>query len=771
MEPAPVAFGDLLRRLRAAAALSQEELAARAGLSARGISDLERGVRQAPRPETLRLLADALALTPQDREHLVAAAANQPQPDAPRSAAATRIPVPDPLFGREEEQAALGALLRRPGSRLITLTGPGGAGKTHLALAVASRLRAHFRAGAVFVDLSPITDAAHVLSTVGSVVFPEHAAGHRPVARVAARLRDAHLLLVFDNCEQVLAAAPGIAHLLAACPDLVILATSRAPLGIRGEQEWPLAPLPVPDPAHLPPLVDLARDPAVALFVARAQASAPQFTLTGENAVAVATICQQLDGLPLAIELAATRAKLLTPQELAARLQRRLPLLTGGQRDRPPRQQTLRAAIAWSNDLLSPAEQTLFRQLGVFVGGWTAEAAADVVELPAGVDILDGLGALLDQSLIRVDQRGPSSRYAMLETIREYAQDALEAQGEAASARARHAAYFLRLAEVGVAGMSTPAQTAWRSRLEQEHPNLRAAWDTLTAAGDHALLLRLSHVLGYFWFANAHGAEGLPRMRQVLANETGPTVARAELLVDAGMLAYSTGEYADAVQWFEEALPILEQHRALPALAAAWLLRGAVAEHLGDDSTAESCFLAGLVIAREIDDAPMIGECLPNLSDAAYRRGDLAAAERYAREAQSVLRDVGDAYMECMNMGNLAQVALARGDGAGAAAFVAEGLDLAEAIASHWNIANFIACAAAIAMAVGDAGEAARLLGAGDAALEVSGHPRMPHFALYAETTSRVQSALGNDAFQVEWEGGRMMPVSTAMQAARRYAR
>lgn len=771
MESAPVAFGDLLRRLRAAAAISQEELAARSGLSARGISDLERGVRQAPRPETLRLLADALALTTQDRTQLVAAASSQPLRAGARTAAVTLLPAPGPIFGRQEERAALSALLQRPDMRLVTVTGPGGAGKTHLALAVASDLRPHFREGAVFVDLSPITDAALVLPTVGRALVPEHGSGPMPVARVADRLRDAQLLLVLDNCEQVLAAAPEIAHLLAACPHLVILATSRAPLGTREEQEWPLAPLSVPDPGRLPPLADLACDPAVALFVARAQASAPQFSLTAENAMAVAAICQQLDGLPLAIELAAARIKLLTPQELAARLQRRLPLLTGGQRDRPPRQQTLRDTIAWSYDLLSPAEQALYRQLGVFVGGWSAEAAADVAELPADVEILDGLGGLLDQSLIRVDQRGPTSRYAMLETIREFAQDALEAQGESTAARARHAVHFLRLAEEGAASMTSPAQTAWRSRLELEHPNLRAAWDTLAAAGDQALLLRLSHALGYFWFANAHGAEGLQRMRHVLAIEPGPTLARAELLVDAGMLAYSAGEYADAIQWFEEALPSLEEHRAMPALAAAWLLRGTVAEHLGDEDAAESSFLAGLAIAREFDDAPMIGECLPNLSDAAYRRGDLAAAERYALEAQGILHDVGDAYMACMNRGNLAQVALARGDCAGAAALVAEGLDQAEAIASQWNIANFIACAAAIALALGDASEAACLLGAGDAARVASGHPRMPHFALYAQTLRRAQTTLGDDAFQVVWEQGRLLPVAEAMQAARRYAR
>lgn len=767
MTPAPVAFGEVLRRLRAAAALSQEELAERAGVSVRGISDLERGVRQAPRPETLRMLADALALTPQEREQLVAAASIPPQKAEARPSASALPFTPGPLFGREAEQAALAALLLQPGSRLITVTGTGGAGKTHLAVALASDLGAQFRDGAVFVDLSSITDAAHVLPTMGGTLFPGDVSGHMPLARVTTRLRDAHLLLVLDNCEQVLAAGPEIAHLLAACPRLVILATSRAPLGIRPEQEWPLAPLPVPDPAHLPPLADLAHDPAVTLFVTRAQATAPQFSLTAGNATAVAAICQQLDGLPLAIELAAARVKLLTPEELAARLNRRLPLLTSGQRDRPLRQQTMRGAIAWSYDLLSPVEQALFRQLGVFAGGWTAEAAAAVTALPAGYEMLDGLGALLDRSLIRVDQRGPESRYSMLETIREYGQDALTEHGETDATRRRHAAYFLDLAEKGAGGMTTLAQTAWRSRLEQEHPNLRAALDTLTQAGDHALLLRLTHALAHFWFANAHGAEGLQRLRYVLAREAGDNVAHARVLVDAGTVAYSAGDYAAAIQWFEDAFSILQRHRDSETLAKAWYMRGSVAEHVGDEDTAETCYLSGLVIAREINHTWLIGGILLNLSDAAYRRGDLASAERYGLEAQVALHTSGDAFMECMNLGNLAQIALARGDTLRAAIVFAEGLDLAESISSHWNIANLIACAAAIAVVLGDADHAARLLGAGDTVLEASGHPRMPHFGLHAETTARVQTMIGEDAFAAEWAHGRAMRVAEAMQAAR----
>ena len=767
MAPAPEAFGEVLRRLRATAALSQEELAERAGVSVRGISDLERGVRQQPRPETLRLLADALALSPEERGQLVAAAGNH-LPKTDPLGASPGIPLPSsPLFGRQEEQATLTAMLLRPDLRLLTVTGPGGAGKTHLALATASTIQPHFRDGALFVDLSPITDAAHVLATISRTLSPDDTSGQPSLARVVAQLRDKHLLLVLDNCEQVLAAAPDLSRVLGACPHLVILATSRAPLGIRGEQEWPLSPLPVPDPAHLPSLADLSHDPAVALFVARAQASAPHFTLTSGNAPAVVAICQQLDGLPLAIELAAARIKLLTPPELAARLQHRLPLLTGGQRDRPPRQQTLRDAIAWSYDLLSPTEQALFRRLGVFVGGCTADAAAAVANLPGGVDILDGLGALLNQSLIRVGQRETTSRYTMLETIREFALDALAESGELEVTQQRHAAQFMSLAEAGTEGRVTLQQTVWRTRLEQELPNLRAALDTLSETGDFLRFMRMTNALAYFWFANAHGAEGSQRLRQVLALETNATLDRARALVDAGMLAYACGEYADASRWFDEAFPILQRHDEPETAAAAWLMRGAVAEHTGDEDSAESSYLSGLAIARKINDARLVGELLPNLSDAAYRRGDLASAEQYALEAQEYLHNTGDAFMESMNLGNLGQVALARGDHTHAAALLAEALDLAEAISSLWNIANLSGFAAAIAVIRGDAELAARLLGAGDAVLAASGHPRMPHFALYAQTTIRVRDTLDPATFQVEWDRGRAIPMPTALQMAR----
>jgi predicted ATPase/transcriptional regulator with XRE-family HTH domain len=467
-QPAPgMGFGDLLRRWRKATGLSQGELAARAGLSLRGINDLERGVRRRPRADTVTLLANALGLSGEERASFAAAARRPPgalppsaadQPSAPldgdhRQRRPHSLPIPPtPLLGRAREVADLCALLHGERARLVTLTGPGGVGKTRLALQVADEVGDDFADGVWFVSLSRLTDPALVIPTIAHTLGLREAGGTPFADLLPAHLHARHLLLLLDNCEPVAAAA--VADLVARCPGLTALSTSRAALRLQGEREYRVGPLALPAPASPPigrplPVERMLEAPAVALFVERARARRPDFRLTGVNAGAVAEICTRLDGLPLAIDLAAAWVTLLPPVRLLARLEPRLPLLAGGARDLEERQRTMQNTLAWSYELLSPAEQRLFRRLGVFVGGCTLEAAEAVCSTPAadeslGEEVLAGLRALADQSLVQPErgvaeerERESEARFRLLHVVREYALERLKANGEGAEGAIR----------------------------------------------------------------------------------------------------------------------------------------------------------------------------------------------------------------------------------------------------------------------------------------------------------------------------------------------
>jgi predicted ATPase/DNA-binding CsgD family transcriptional regulator len=483
---------------------------------------------------------------------------------------------PTPLIGREQEVAAVSRLLQRTEVHLVTLTGSGGVGKTRLGLQVTTELLDDFADGVYFVPLASISDSVLVVPTIAQVLglrdTSEPGSGRvQLLQRLQAYLQDKHLLLLLDNFEQVVLAAPGLAELIAICPHLKLLVTSRAALHIRGEYEFPVSPLALPDLKHLPESKPLLQYASVALFLERVQAVKPDFQLTSSNTLAIAEICVRLDGLPLAIELAAARIKLLPPQTLLARLDHPLQLLTSSTQDVPARQQTLRNTIAWSYNLLDDAEQRLFRRISVFVGGCTLAA---IETTGAALDdgegqVLDGIASLIDKSLLQQTvQEGEEPlaqpRFLMLETIRQYGLECLAASGEMETIRRVHAAYYLALAERAEPELLGPQQALWFERLEREHDNLRAAlrWSLEQREDKRCieLALRLGGVLSQFWQVRGHLSEGRHYLERALATgqEVGADV-RAKALSTAASLAFIQSDYDRAEQLCEESLALYQK--------------------------------------------------------------------------------------------------------------------------------------------------------------------------------------------------------------------
>jgi predicted ATPase/DNA-binding XRE family transcriptional regulator len=512
-------FGALLKRYRRAAGLSQAVLAERVGYSVGHLSRLERAARL-PGADIAAGLADTLELGPTDRAALLAAAH---QPTTVASTTDNLPPQLTPLVGRERERALVTQLLAREDVRLLTLTGPGGVGKTRLALQAAADLRGRFRAGVWFVSLAPVHDPGLVLSMLAQTLGVRESRSQPLWETLRTQLQPQQVLLLLDNFEHVLAAAPLVADLVAACPSIKALVTSRALLHVRGEHQFDVPPLETPDPetslTRMPTVADVRRYTAIELFVQRARAIQPTFDLTPANAMVVASVCRRLDGLPLALELAAARIRLLSPSMLLARLEHRLAVLNAGACDMPERQQTLRATLDWSYHLLSDAEQRLFRRLGVFVGGWTLEAAEAVAselsieneELKKDHDsdtftmfnshfsIFEGLGSLLDKSLIqRHGNEADETRFTMLETTREYALEWLLSSDEAHALCRRHAAYYLALAEQAAPELTGSHQATWLKRLGREYDNLRAALSWVRQQGQTELGPRLAGALARF---------------------------------------------------------------------------------------------------------------------------------------------------------------------------------------------------------------------------------------------------------------------------------
>jgi len=611
----------------------------------------------------------------------------------------TNLPAPRTGFvGREKEVAAAKELVLRQDVRLVTITGPGGIGKTRLAAQVAGELVEHFPGGTHFVPLSSLTDPGLIASAIVQTLGIGEAGGQSPLEILMRNLQDssrAPMLLLLDNFEHLVQAAPTVADLLATGPNLKIMVTSRGALHVYGEHEFPVPPLALPDSRSKPSVDVLSQCPAVALFVQRAAAAKPDFVLNRENAPAVAEICTRLDGLPLAIELAAARVRVLSPSSMLARLASRLQLLTGGPRDLPHRQQTLRAAIDWSYDLLSAAEQKLFRRLSVFVGGCNLEGVEAVCNTKGDLDLdlLDGMASMLDKSLVQQIDQATESRFAMLETIREYAFERLKASGEDALTKRAHAAYCLVLAEEEATEQSGAEAGEWLDRLGHEHDNFRAALEWLTETGDAEWGLRLGAALFRFWEMREHLAEGRGQLGKLLklAGAAAPTKARARTLFAAGVLAGEQGDYPSAEALISESQDIALQLGDKTGVAVSLNALAVFARDRGDVATAHILFEASLGVWRELGDQKAVARALSNLANVLKLLGDYDRARSLYAECLAIFRGLGDQTGVAWSLNYQGDVACDQGDSAAAQALYERALVIFRELGDRWGIAGTLA--------------------------------------------------------------------------------
>jgi predicted ATPase/DNA-binding XRE family transcriptional regulator len=755
------AFDQWLKRQRKALGLTQDALARQVGCATITIQKLEAGALR-PSVQIAARLAKHLALTPEDGLAFLAAAQTANTALYTHGSRRSRLVAPPtPLLGRGPFIAAVCAMLQRADVRLVTLSGPPGVGKTRVALQVAHELEATLRDGAVFIALAPISDPELVLGVIVQALGLPEVAHQSFLEQLTAALHSSERLLVLDNFEHVLGAAPALSALLEAAPMLKVLVTSRAGLHLSGEHQVRVPPLALPDPHDLPPLDVLAQVPAMTLFIQRAQAVVPDFTLHAANAAAVAVVCQRLDGLPLALELAAARSVLFTPQALLAHLQSPLAVLTGGARDLPAHKQTLRSTIAWSYDLLQPPEQLLFARLGVFSWSFTSDAVTAICidANSEALDMLDSLALLVDQSLIqrKLNEAG-EVRLRMLETVREYALEQLTRAQEVDSLRERHARYYVRFAEQAEVQIHGAQQVFWSDQLEQEHENIRAAmrWSLHTSAPEVGL--RLVSALWWFWITRGHSLEGQHWCHALLPQivTVAPELQGKALLGIAAMASYHGR--------LEESAPLLERSADLSRrtgnrrnLSVAWTLLGVYAAYRGEHEQAAAWHRQSVALMRELGDAWGIAEALGSQGISAFNLDLLDQASACLTEALGVFRTIGDVWSITYASTFLGLTLLRQGDDEQATHLFTErsfldNLDL------RVSVPEALVGLTATACIQGQIERAARLAGAAEALCGLFGTYIAPTVqAINTEYVARVRSRMDAERFTEAWDAGRAM--------------
>ncbi|HYP40093.1 MAG TPA: tetratricopeptide repeat protein [Chloroflexia bacterium] len=815
-------FGAWIKQRRKALDMTQRELGIRASCSAETVQKIEAGALK-PSRQLAELLAESLEIASEERETFVRLARGV-APDV-EVQTYTLPPEPTLFIGREREVAAVSALLRRPDVRLLTLTGPPGIGKTRLSLRVSTEVAGDFSDGVYFVPLAPISEPGLVLSTIAQTLGVREVAGQLLPEVMSGYLRDRRVLLVLDNFEQVVAVGAQVAQLVMQAPGVKALVSSREVLHVYGGHDFPVPPMTLPGAGQVPSLELLSEYEAVHLFVERAQAVRPDFSLTAENAGAVIEVCRTLDALPLAIELATTRINVLTPQSMLTKLDNRLALLVGGGQNLPPRQQTLRAAIDWSYDLLSEEEKTLFRRLAVFVGGCTLEAASDIelrisdFEVAEGrreirnsqlaiPRLLDTLGSLVGKGLLRLVEAGTESRFSMMETIREYALEKLEGSDEAGAVRRGHALFFVQLTEQAEPELPRGEQGGWLDRLEREHDNLRAALRWLLDEGEGERAARLAGALWWFWYARAYFTEGRRWLEQIVERYTElPAGVKGKVLQGIAVLAWSQGDYDASAEAASESLALRRGIEDKAGIAGSLNLLGAVALQRGRNAEAAQLFAETLALRRELGDEQgialslsnlglvalnegeheraesLLNECLALRRKVQYRHGvaqalndlgvvmrcreEYVRADALHRESLAISRELGHKDGMALSLHRLGLVAMQQDDLAKAESLFKESLLLYKELGIRQGVAGCLEGLARVRAQMRELHLAAMLWGAANELRDVTGTPvPRPELADYEAGIASARAAMGQAIFAGAWTEGEHMEWHEAVELA-----